>query len=143
MTISKTLEISVGHRLHLYVGPCSNFHGHNYKVNIHIDYSQEENFIRKEGFYIDFAKLKKIIVEAYDHKFLMSMDDQYVTDIKKLNLPGFKFVPYSPTAENIAIDMAGLLYNLIKKKNGNLESVKIEIFETSNSSVIFAIHNNR
>lgn len=77
-TIKKTVTVSGGHKLDLsYDSPCSNFHGHNWKITVHCRGPLDEN-----GMVIDFQRIKEIVHGIADHK---------VIDIGT-----------NPTAENIA-----------------------------------------
>lgn len=62
-----------GHHLSNYEGKCSNFHGHNYKVMLHVT----TDVLDKSGISIDFKELKNIldpILEAVDHKYLNELE---------------------------------------------------------------------
>jgi len=80
-SITKTMEIAVGHRLNLpYNSPCKRQHGHNLKVVITV--SAEE--LTEYGMVVDFTKIKEIVHQ---------LDHQYLNDILTMN----------PTAEIIAM----------------------------------------
>jgi hypothetical protein len=79
--VSKRMEISSSHRLHLsYESKCEELHGHNWIVIVHCK-SKELN---ADGMVTDFTKIKKAISDRLDHKNLNSVLD------------------FNPTAENIA-----------------------------------------
>ena len=79
--IKKRLEIAGSHKLQLdYESKCSNLHGHNWIITIYCK-SEELN---SNGMVVDFAHIKKSVVDALDHRNLNEV---------------FNF---NPTAENIA-----------------------------------------
>lgn len=135
MIINQTLEFSAGHRLHLYKGKCSNLHGHNYKAVIMIDYGKRKSYVRGVGFITDFAGIKKIIRDRFDHKFLMSEKDPYSRKMSEMK--GLLLLGYSPTAENIAIEIANLVYAYVIKSPDTAARVSVELFETSSSSAVY------
>ena len=77
----KDLEISAAHRLELsYPSPCSNLHGHNWKMRI---YCRAEE-LNADGMVTDFTHIKRDIKDAIDHKNINEV------------------LPFNPTAENLA-----------------------------------------
>lgn len=79
--IKTELEISAAHQLDLdYESPCSNLHGHNWRVVIHC----VANELNQNGMVADFAHIKSKIKKQFDHRFLNEV------------------FPLNPTAENIA-----------------------------------------
>ena len=79
--IRKRLEISGAHSLKLdYESKCSNFHGHNWIIDIYLQSAS----LDRNGMVMDFTHIKKKIQERLDHKDLNNI---------------FEF---NPTAENIA-----------------------------------------
>lgn len=109
MIIHKTLEFAASHYLPKpYKGKCSNMHGHNYKIEVEFF-----GMPNKLGFLIDFSKIKKAIMNKYDHKCLNQV-------MKK-----------APTAEHIAYD----IYHLLADKfNTSLSAVsRVRVYETEDS----------
>ena len=79
--ISKTLEISASHQLHLsYESKCQQLHGHNWLVTIHCRAKE----LDENGMVVDFTKIKRLIADRLDH-----------TNLNEV-------MPFNPTAENIA-----------------------------------------
>ena len=79
--ISKRLEIAGAHHLNLpYESKCQNIHGHNWIVTI---YCKAGN-LTEYGMIIDFKKVKNLIMDKLDHKFINEEVD------------------FNPTAENMA-----------------------------------------
>lgn len=79
-TVTKTMEIAVGHCLTLpYQSPCQRQHGHNIKVSVTVCTKE----LTAYGMVIDFTLIKAIVYQ---------LDHQNLNDILDIN----------PTAENIA-----------------------------------------
>lgn len=124
MKLKKQIEVSTGHRLPNHKGGCFNFHGHNYQIEVTIEFPQSE-INEDTGFVIDFGDIKKLVNDYLDHQFLIYEKDPFLEQVK--NLPGFRVVEYIPSVENIII----ALRDLIEAKTG-LKAV-LKINETSNS----------
>ncbi len=79
--VIKNLEISAAHCLKLsYDSPCSNMHGHNWKVKVFL---KSEN-LNSDGMIMDFKQIKEKILKKLDHKIINDVVD------------------FNPTAENLA-----------------------------------------
>ncbi len=79
--VIKKLEISAAHRLSLpYESPCTNFHGHNWKVTVYL----RSETLNDEGMIMDFKQIKTKIQNRLDHKVINEVVD------------------FNPTAENLA-----------------------------------------
>lgn len=79
--VSKKIEVAMAHRLNLpYESKCTNIHGHNAWITVFCRSEQ----LDENGMVVDFTKVKKLIYNMLDHK--------YVNDL----------VPFNPTAENLA-----------------------------------------
>ncbi len=135
MKITKHLEISTGHRLHLHKGGCSNLHGHNYQIQIEITFNTSNLYIDGVGFEIDFSEIKNLINENFDHKFLIYEEDPFV---QTFDFPGVVIVAYPPTAENISKDIATKIFKRFENKN--IKSVYIKLYETSTAFVEYSIN---
>ena len=79
--ISKTLEISASHQLHLsYESKCQQLHGHNWLLTINCRAKE----LDENGMVVDFTQIKRLIADRLDH-----------TNLNEV-------LPFNPTAENIA-----------------------------------------
>jgi 6-pyruvoyltetrahydropterin/6-carboxytetrahydropterin synthase len=75
------MEISAAHLLKLnYESKCQNLHGHNWIITV---FCKAEK-LNENGMVCDFTHIKKMIVDALDHKSLNNI------------------LPFNPTAENMA-----------------------------------------
>jgi 6-pyruvoyltetrahydropterin/6-carboxytetrahydropterin synthase len=134
MKLTKEFEISTGHRLPNHKGGCSNLHGHNYKVIISIEFSNNDiaDYIKDQGFYIDFGEIKKTINEVFDHQFIMWKEDPLAD--KLASCPGVRLVVYVPSAENISNHMCGLIKEMVQD-NKKVMQIGVKLYETSNSFI--------
>lgn len=79
--VTKCFEISAAHCLELsYESACARLHGHNWQVEI----TCEAETLDENGMVCDFAMLKRVVVDAFDHKNINEV------------------LPINPTAENLA-----------------------------------------
>lgn len=144
MIVSKQIEWDMGHRVLNHHSKCSNLHGHRYKAEI----SLEGDLIIKdgdssEGMVIDFGDIKtiatKYVHNVLDHGFMVWEKDIVMLNFFSKNSDQKHIVvPFTPTAENIAM----WIFNQLEPKfidtfgtNLKLESVKI--WETPTSMVIY------
>ena len=117
--LSVTDSFSAAHRLNGYEGPCSNMHGHNFKVRICVRTENQD----KIGMSIDFSFLKKIlsqIVKELDHCCLNEVEA-----LKGKN----------PTSENLAIYIYESMAKALQDKSVSI--YEVEICESERSSVIY------
>ena len=88
---------------------------------------------------IDFSDLKeammKEIHERLDHGFMMYDNDPFAPQFRKFHSQKIIFVPFVPTAENIAKYTYGLLKPKLASKKMKLEN--ITVWETPNSSASY------
>jgi len=146
-------DISCGHRVVGHESCCSRLHGHNYRVHFtcESEYSDNvKNGLDHVGRVIDFGEVKSKLCmwleNNWDHKFIAWNNDALSkklaqvefnhSDIDTSDNNSFVFVPFNPTAENMAqylVDVIGP-----QQLNGTgitLTSVTIE--ETRKCSVSY------
>jgi 6-pyruvoyltetrahydropterin/6-carboxytetrahydropterin synthase len=139
MKISKSFSFSMGHRIPLHKGKCSNFHGHNYDIEIMIGFKMDSvQYFKDEGYFVDFGDLKKYVDDRFDHKFLMQSTDPFLPALNDQKIPGLVVVDYSPSAENIAIDIASGIRSLIASKgyDNTAFDISVDLLETKSSRVV-------
>lgn len=108
-------NFSAAHNLRNYRGKCENLHGHNWNIEAVFAYDK----LGADGMAVDFKRAKMIlesVLKKFDHSYLNEAGI-----FKKLN----------PTSEN----MAKLIFNEIKKRNGHIYS--ISVWENENSCATY------
>jgi 6-pyruvoyltetrahydropterin/6-carboxytetrahydropterin synthase len=134
--ITKEFRFEAAHALQGYDGPCKNIHGHSYKLSVTIVGEPVSDVNSpKKGMVMDFGELEKIIrksvIDPFDHSFILNSD----YPVEDFNRSGEAFsnvilVGYQPTSENLLIDIAGRIKNLLPS-NARLHSLRLR--ETSTS----------
>jgi 6-pyruvoyltetrahydropterin/6-carboxytetrahydropterin synthase len=117
--ITKEFRFEAAHALKGYDGPCRTIHGHSYELSVTITGEPVSAMDSpKKGMVMDFSELKKIIkktvIEPFDHALILSAD--YPDDEFKRSGEAFSnviFVEYQPTSENLLIDFAARIRQLL------------------------------
>ncbi len=109
MQVSRVFDFSAAHILDV-EGPCSNLHGHNYKLQVTIEGEVLEN-----GFVMDFADIKKIVKK----EVISVLDHSNLNDFIK-----------QPTAEHIVIW-------IWQKLESKLPLFELTLFETDDTFVSY------
>lgn len=140
MIISKKIEWDMGHRVTNHKSKCRNLHGHRYVAEIYL----QGNLVNikgdsSEGMVIDFADIKKIIVEyvhnILDHGFMIWKKDKLLVKFFTEN-PDQKqiIVPFVPTCENIAAWIFIQIDRHIKDRyKTGLKVFSVKLWETPTS----------
>ena len=117
MKIAKEFTWEMGHRLPEHFGPCTNIHGHSYKMIVEF-----EGELNELGMVIDFYDVEKIIdpiVDELDHAFMVKEDDEITIEfLNKLNSKKV-VVDFVATAENICKYISDKIIS--KSLPGNIE----------------------
>ena len=148
MLITKFIEIDMGHRVTNHKSKCRNLHGHRYKIIVGVD----DKIISKsgasdEGMVIDFGDLKEIMMKEIDakldHGFMMWEQDPFKSHFDTMKFSEKQkiiFVPFVPTAENIAKYLFGIMKSKLEKRKIQIHHV--EIYETPTSTALYTIDNH-
>jgi 6-pyruvoyltetrahydropterin/6-carboxytetrahydropterin synthase len=118
-TIKVVMDFAAAHILHGYPGPCSQLHGHNWKIEAQVVASKLDAIGMGVDFKVVKAGLKKI-TDVLDHQFLNEIPP---------------FDTQNPTAENLA----AYLYRGLSDEL-NAEHVKvysITVWETERACVTY------
>lgn len=110
--ISKTFTFEAAHFLPKYDGPCKNIHGHSYQLTVTIKGKpQQDEKLCTEGMVMDFALLGQLVknelIIHFDHALIVEEGIDFVFPTKLLR------VNYTPTCENIIIDFASRLRQIL------------------------------
>lgn len=113
-------DISCGHRVVGHEGKCRHLHGHNYRIHFTCQADNETSPVDDIGRVMDFGEIKSRLCmwleDNWDHKFLAwdrdplfeALEiDSGAPDSKERRVyfdfvESIVFVPFNPTAENIA-----------------------------------------
>jgi 6-pyruvoyltetrahydropterin/6-carboxytetrahydropterin synthase len=128
--VTKRIEFCYGHRLLHYEGKCRHLHGHNGRVEVHI----EADKLDTRGMVQDFSDIKeaikKWIDDTLDHRMLLHKDDPIVPVLKQRG-ELFYVMDENPTAENLA----KLIFDHARSKG--LPVVEVQLWETPTSSASY------
>ena len=128
--VTKHIEFCYGHRLLHYEGKCRHLHGHNGRVEVHI----EADKLDARGMVQDFSDIKTVIKnwidDTLDHRMLLHRDDPIVALLKQRG-ELFYMMDDNPTAENIA----NLIFDHARAKG--LPVVEVRLWETPSSSACY------
>lgn len=143
ITASRYHDISCGHRVVGHEGKCRHLHGHNYRVHFHCKATELDSVGRVVDFSVIKEKLCMWLENNWDHKFLAWEEDEAITEISNCDFiedlaDSFVFVPFNPTAEN----MAKYLVEVVAPEqlmNTNVILTKVVIEETRKCSVEYSL----
>lgn len=126
---SRYHDISCGHRVVGHEGKCALLHGHNYRVH----FKCVAPTVDALGRIIDFGVIKSTLcawLEAeWDHKFLAWEEDKLMTRVAQSEVDenlGIVWVPFNPTAENLAAYVLTVIGPRLLPPNVKLVEVVIE-----------------
>ena len=140
MQITRRLEFDAGHRIPSHNSQCKHLHGHRYAIEITLSGDIITTAgLSEQGMVMDFSDVKRIakemLVDAWDHAFLVYRGDSAVCDFLA-SLPGHKTVILDavPTAENLAQIAFAILTPAYRGTYGNhLCLERVRLFETPNN----------
>lgn len=145
-------DFSCGHRVHNHEGKCALLHGHNYRAHFLIEAEELDSV----GRVLDFSVIKNLLCEwleeHYDHRFLVWDQDDLMTDLMQsfqnsaysgaevhaMLAQSIVWVPYNPTAENIAKHLL-MVVGPEQLRNTGAKLVRVRIDETRKCSAIAII----
>ncbi len=133
--LTKEFTFEMAHLLEGYDGPCSNIHGHSYKLEVTVigqPNTDEKN--PKYGMVMDFGQLKKIvseqIVSRFDHVLLVNRKSKLAKAKNELPIQKIVEVDYQPTCENLLPHIAQLVSKYLPEEV-KLHSLKLHETATS------------
>jgi len=117
--LTKEFKFEMAHALLGYDGACSNIHGHSYFLNVTImGIPLNDSNSPKDGMVMDYTLLKKIvndsIVKELDHALLLNSatSRDHLIHLQEM-YKNVVIVPFQPTCENLLLDFAKRLKNLL------------------------------
>jgi 6-pyruvoyltetrahydropterin/6-carboxytetrahydropterin synthase len=127
--ISKSFSFEAAHFLPKYDGPCKNIHGHSYQLTITLKGKPEQDKeLSSEGMVMDFAMLGQMVKNEllihFDHALIIEEGIDFSFSTKILR------VPYTPTCENLVVDIACRLRNILPL---NVSLFSLLLYETKNN----------
>ena len=134
-SIEKKFKFEASHRLNCldYDSPCTNIHGHSYKVFLTIKASS----LNEQGMIIDFTHLKEFqefLDLNYDHACIIEKSDIKFIEFAKENKFKYTIYDFSTTAEHMANVLCfDVKYLLVGKGIKDLKEITIRIYETENN----------
>lgn len=143
-TVERYHDISTGHRVCNHESKCAHLHGHNYRVHFSVvcedAIAGDLGELDSVGRVIDFSVVKERLCmwleDNWDHKFLIWHGDPWRVALSAIDMSGTVWVPFNPTAENMAqflVDEIGPMQ--LAGTGVTLRSVRIE--ETRKCSVSY------
>ncbi len=127
VTISKSLEIDVGHRLMGHEGKCRNAHGHRYQFIVECHAAKLDDV----GRVIDFGVIKKELGswldDKWDHGFIYQEGDPIGSFLGNDGQKVYELTT-PPTVENISMEFLRIARFLMAKHNIGVKS--ITVYET-------------
>ena len=152
ITAERYHDISTGHRVVGHENKCRHLHGHNYRIHFVCQAQQGVESLDKVGRVIDFGVIKEKLCmwveNHWDHKFLAwendpvmsaacdALGDTHRNYSQLMFAESVVFVPFNPTAENMAQHLVEVIGPQQLAGTGvTLVSVRIE--ETAKCSASF------
>ena len=127
MELSTVVEFDAAHRLRLHKGKCFNLHGHRWRVEINIMVEDMQG-----DMVIDFGTIKETLKDEFDHKVLVSKDDEVLLEVCNKACFDYAFLPFETTAENLACYIKGVMqYKLEEEGYGEYKAMAVvTVYET-------------
>lgn len=113
--LTKEFSFEMAHTLAGYDGPCSQIHGHSYRLFVTVIGEPSEAPGPKTGMVLDFGILKHIvsqhIISHYDHALVIRATEvnREIVEALKVNFEKTVVVDYQPTCENMISRFAELI----------------------------------
>ncbi|MBF0344178.1 MAG: 6-carboxytetrahydropterin synthase QueD [Nitrospirae bacterium] len=110
---------SAAHQLRGYKGKCERLHGHNFKVQVHV----QADSLNDIDIAMDFHEIKR-----YTKEVVEQLDHAYLNDV-------FPFTEINPSSENIA----KWVYDSLKKKldSDDVRLAAVTVWESESASATY------
>lgn len=136
ISITKEFSFEAAHALEGYDGPCRNIHGHSYKLSVTVAGAPvADPASPKKGMVMDFSDLKRIvktnIIDPLDHALILPSDTSLrIGGEAGEGFSKIRIVDYQPTSENLLIDFAAKIKELLPE---GVSLLNLRLRETANS----------
>lgn len=144
--VTKEFRFEMAHALWNYDGLCKNIHGHSYIMYVTIigEPNPDANDV-KYGMVMDFGDLKNIvnesIVKNMDHSLAISENSKHEQLLQTEQMFDRRHIlPYQPTCENMVIDFAKRIKELLPKK---VQLHSLRLYETATSYAEWNAEDNK
>jgi len=132
ITCTRRVEFDAAHRVARHESKCKYIHGHRYVVEA----TFEAEHLDALGRVIDFGQIKEVlgnwIDEHWDHTLILGTEDKTLGEsVAKQTGQTVYYLPYNPTAENMAKYLLDAICPLLFKETG-VRCSRIRIWETPN-----------
>ena len=136
VTVTRRIEFDMGHRVPNHKSQCKNLHGHRYVLEATVAGPVvTRQGASDEGMVVDFGDLKAVLMEQvharFDHGFMMYERDPLAELFRGLTDQKIIFVPFIPTAEEIAAEIFRTTRDKLAERSLTLHA--IDLWETPNS----------
>lgn len=131
--VTRRLGFDSAHRVTRHESKCRNVHGHRYEVEITV-----RGDLDTSGRVVDFGVVKQVvgdwIYEALDHGYIAAPWDELAVGPERVGLKVYRMPEHlgEPTAENIAVLVAGEAQRLLDGVKAGLSVVAVRVYETPN-----------
>lgn len=140
---SRYHDFSYGHRVVGHENKCKHLHGHNGRVHFECEAEQLDEVGRVIDFSVIKEKLCMWLEDNWDHKFLawdkdglcnaIAQTEFHHTGVETEKVRSFIFVPFNPTAENMALYLLNVIAPQQLEDTG-VRVVSVTIEETAKCS---------
>lgn len=136
-TITRVFEFDSAHRIMNERVKCFNLHGHRFKLEVTVEYSEQKAL----GYALDFKEVKRMIgdwIDEYlDHACIINPDDRDLLEVClrnnwKVYVMGMGDNDVNPSAENIASELLFISKQLLLDVSQNIKVSKVKLYETPN-----------
>ena len=109
ITVERYHDISMGHRVVGHESKCRHLHGHNYRIHFVCSASELDPL----GRVIDFSEIRDRLCmwleEHWEHRMMIWSEDPLLPELQRLVPGDLCIVPFTPTAEQIAIHLVSVV----------------------------------
>ncbi len=145
--VTKEFSFEMAHVLEGYDGPCSEIHGHSYRLFVTVSGTPcDDSSSPKYGMVMDFSILKRIvrsrIVDVYDHSLLIrrTPDNEQLVESLAARYTKVRAVDFQPTCENMAARFAAMIREELPE---GVELHSLRLHETATSFAEWFAEDNR